>query len=164
MMQTLKSLLELWHARAPREQKLLAVLGVLLAGLGYWLLVLAPARAAAQAAQVRFVAASASLLEVEAGTAQLLGGSAAPARVNGGSLRAQLAQSAQAAGLKITRVQPDSDGAVAIWLEPAPAGSVFAWMGGLYREKGIAVKRLTLAKGEAGLTQAQVAFSAPAAK
>lgn len=160
-MQMFKALGEMWQARAPREQMLLAVLGMLLAGLGYWLLVFSPSRAAAQAAQARFVAASQSLLEVEAGVAALSGTAAAPARANGGSLRAELARTAEAAGLKITRLQPDNDGAVAVWLEPAPVGALFGWMAGLSQEQGIVVKRLTLAKGEAGLAQAQIAFSPP---
>lgn len=164
MMQTLNRVLEMWHARAPREQMLLGVLGVLLIGLSYWLLVLGPARAGAQAARARFVAASENLQEVEAGVAQLVGAAPAAARANGGSLRAELSRSAEVASLKITRLQPDSDGAVAVWLEPAPPSSVFAWISGLYREKGIAVKRLTLSKSENGLAQAQIAFGPPGGK
>lgn len=167
MMPTLNHLLAMWHARPPREQMLLSVLGALLIGLGYWLLVLAPARAGAQAARDRYVAASESLMEVEAGVARISGLSGVAANTgpgNAGSLRAELARSAEAAGLKITRLQPDNDGAVAVWLEPAPPPAVFAWIGGLYRDGGISVKRLSLAKGENGLAQAQIAFGPPGGK
>lgn len=159
MMPMLENLLEIWRARAPREQMLLAVLGVILLAMGYGLFVLSPAHSAARAAKARFAAAAVSLREVEAGLAQLSGVAPALKRAQGGSLRSELARSAQAAGLKVTRLQPDSEGAIAVWLEPAPPAVVFGWIGTLSREEGISVRRLTLSKGEAGQVQTQIAFS-----
>ncbi len=164
MMPMLERLLEIWRARAPRERMLLAVLGAILLAMGYSLLVLIPAHSAARAAKARFAAAAVSLREVEAGLAQLSGVAPAPKRAPSGSLRSELVRSAEAIGLKVTRLQPDSDGAIAIWLEPAAPAAVFGWIGLLSREEGISVRRLTLSKGEAGQVQAQIAFSPPGGK
>lgn len=164
MMPVWERLLEVWRARAPRERLLLTVLGAILLAMGYSLLVLIPAHSAAGAAKARFASAAVSLREVEAGVAQLSGTAPTPKRQQNGSLRSELVRSAEAIGLKVTRLQPDSDGAIAIWLEPAAPAAVFGWIGSLSREEGISVRRLTLSKSEAGQVQAQIAFSPPGGK
>ncbi|MFL6843479.1 MAG: type II secretion system protein GspM [Allosphingosinicella sp.] len=119
---------ELWRARTPRERWLLAVMGVLLAFVLVWLLVLRPLGDMLSQARERHGLAVAELAEARqrAGAiAELEGHRPAPVA---GPLDAFVAQSASAAGFQLSRLQPQGEGRVSIALDSARPQALFGWI------------------------------------
>jgi len=146
-------LAEAWFGRTERERWLLGGLGVLIAGLVLWYGLWTPLQAWSRSAQTRYADASAELAEAEGLAARIR--QVEQTRSQGAAVSPEAVRSAAAAaGLTIVRDQPDGTG-LHVWTEPAPAASVFAWLLGLQRDRGAAVRSLELRKGESGGVQAQ---------
>lgn len=155
----MSSLRDWWAGRTEREQRLLLVLGVILGVLIYWFGLVAPARKAAQSAELRHAAATAELAQVEAGLGQLQ--ALERARGSGrltGPLEPVLRRTAAETGVGISSVQP-SQGGVSARSESVPPGAFFRWIALLQRQYGVRVSELVLLKNPDGSLNVRVGFA-----
>lgn len=128
----------------------------LLGGLVYWQLLYAPLRAAANDAERRHAAATADARAIEAAAGQL---AATGASVDGErSLRADVSSYAAAAGLTLSRLQPEAGGGLTVWIEPAAPTAVFGFIARLAQERGVEPQRLSVERVGEGQVQAQATF------
>jgi type II secretory pathway component PulM len=146
-----------WDARTAREKVLLLGAAALAAVIVYWQLLFTPLHQAAEDAQRRHAVAVADLRAVEAARAALDAAPAQAPRIS--SVRAEL-RSAADAGLVLSRMQPEANGAVTVWFEPAPAPVLFGWIAQLSRERGVSVSRIAVEQAGEGRVQAQATFVA----
>lgn len=147
-----------WTSRSRREQGLLALMGLLAAGLAVWFLLLAPLAAAAEAARGRLFQARADEAVVgalAADIAALAQASAPPARTT--ALDEAVQTTALAAGLDVSRLEQGEAGLQA--LVTGPAQALAPWLLALQTEQGIQVVHLTLLKDEAGRVQADLTLA-----
>lgn len=151
-----------WQERTPREQALLSGLGLLLAVLAVWQLVLSPLAQWREAAAQSYLQADELLEQVRRGAAEAQALQAVAVRretARGGSLRSTVTATARQAGITISRLEPSDDGGLTIWLEEADAQEMQAWLAGLYRDHGIAVGRATVRRHDSReAVRAQISF------
>lgn len=153
-----------WFLRfTPREQLALLVMALVVAA---YLLVVA--------AVLPLERARAQLLDTNAATAAVLQrvdnlASAIMAQREAGSgparsrnLTALLNTSAEAAGLRITRLQPDSRGAVQVRLESVPFSPLLQWMHALELSEGLVIEELSVSQaGSVGIVSATLRVNQP---
>lgn len=124
-----------WLMLSSRDQQLLRVLGVLIAIVvlvyGIWL----PSHRAAQQARI--------LYEQNRELIMLIQSNAGHARTQvaaaGGSLLAVASDAAGSGGLALSRIEPEGDAQVRVWVERADFNTVAAWLAKLSAQ-GISVQ------------------------
>ncbi|MGH8492092.1 MAG: type II secretion system protein GspM [Moraxellaceae bacterium] len=113
-----------WLVLSPRDQKVLRVLGVVIAIVvlvyGIWM----PSHRAAQKAQIQY--------EQNRELLTLIGGSRAQAGRNApvadGSLLVLASNAAASSALAFSRIEPEGDALVRVWVERADFNAVAAWL------------------------------------
>ncbi|MFN3582701.1 type II secretion system protein GspM [Phenylobacterium sp.] len=140
-----------WTTRTPRERLLLGVMAGLLLVFGLWFGVhrpLAQARAAAERRYDRALKEEAAI-EIAAARIRTL-------RTAGGgaSRKAPAAEavnaSAAAAGVTLSRVEPDPVGGVQVAVGGVSPAQLFPWLAALQRDYGVTPRHLTIVKDEQG--------------
>lgn len=141
-----------WAMLQPREQRALTIAASLLAVLvlvyGFWL----PSRQLAAKAQARFETQRALLLQLQSQ------GSVAGATLPGGSVLRVASDSAAASGLVLSRIEPDGEGKVRVWLEKADFNVVAAWLAQL-SSAGLRLEEAQVERLAEGGVSARFAFS-----
>lgn len=134
-----------WDGRSVREQRMLAAMGLLVAAVLVWLLVLRPACAWREAAAERRVEATAGLARIEAG---LVGRT--PPRTAGAKAAMALADveqaartAAEAGGLTVT-LSVDGEGGLAFDAPGATSAALFGWLAALKSEYGVETRAVTV--------------------
>ncbi len=135
-----------WSALTLREQGLIALMLILGLGLGFFYGVLRPinqhyddglrvlAAASAEAGRVKSVVQSARILQ-----------SGAPTRPTGTTnVRAAIGETALAMGITVTRLQPDQNGNLNVWLDAVPTRDFFRWLTVLQKNHGVSVAKATV--------------------
>jgi general secretion pathway protein M len=155
----MSSLRDWWAGRTERERRLLLVLGVVLGALIYWFGLVAPARSAAQSAELRHAGRDAELAEIEAGLGQLQ----ALERARGGGrlsepLEPTLRRTAAETGVGISAIQSTGAG-VSARSETVAPGAFFRWIALLQRQYGVRVAELVLLKNPDGSLNVRVGFT-----
>ncbi len=155
------TLKERWQQLAPRERVLLAAAGAVTACLLAYLLIWQPLfnstdrlreAVAEQRALVQWLIA----IEPEVKALRGARGSHVAA---GGSLLALVDQSSKANGLGqfVTRIQPEGDREVRVWLEQAPYDEIMRWLLTLETDTGVRIAELNVSRGPApGLVSARL--------
>lgn len=142
-----------WAQLQAREQLVLAVGAafalILLLVYGLWL----PSHHVAQKAQQRFEANRVLLQELQSQTGVAAGGAAAP-----GSLLRLASDAANAGNLALSRIEPEGDGGVRVWLEKADFNVVAAWLATLSAQ-GIQLREAQVEKQSGGGVSARLALS-----
>lgn len=143
-----------WSARSPREQRLLAVMGALIALILVWLLVVRPLAGALDAAKARHAAAVAALAEARARSpaARHAGPDRAAAPV-----AARLRQSAAEAGFAAARIENAGPGQVSFAIDAARPPALFAWIAAIERS-GIRVETLQARRNPDRTLRAEARF------
>lgn len=156
-----------WFAtRPPRERALILVALVLGLGAVIWLFGVVPLReakataalshaSAARAHDVVIAARQQALLQRER---EMAGGSAPAAGVASGNLRTLVVQSARTAGLPLTRIQGDTEGAVSLTFEAVDPPLLFGFLLDLESRFGVVVQRASLTQDPDGTVRAVVEF------
>jgi general secretion pathway protein M len=73
------------------------------------------------------------------------------------SLMPLVTREANAQGIRLNRLQPESDGAVSVVLQAQPFNTVVEWLDRLQKTHSIEVQRISLdAEGQPGLVNAQI--------
>jgi len=124
-----------WDGRSVREQRMLAVMGLLIAAVLIWLLVLRPAWTWREAAAERRVAAVASLNRIESGLAALT-----PEKAGAPMPLIEVEQAARSAaeatGLSVA-LSVDETGGIGFEAPGVASAALFGWMATLKTEYGI---------------------------
>lgn len=153
-----------WMGLSDREHWLLGALGatvVLLALVQFALMPLLAWRAE-QYRLLDLVRRDAQLVQSAAAAAQKLKGlNTGPARTSETPLRQAVGSSANALGLAISRIQPDGQTGLTIWVEAITAPVFFRWCHELYEHYGIRATRVSLqSEGDQGLVRVQLSLQA----
>lgn len=131
-----------WDGRSVRERRMLAVMGLLIAAVLIWLLVLRPAWTWRAAAAERRVEATASLNRIEAGLA-----ARAPVEARTPMGLAEVEQAArgaaEAAGLVGLTLSVD-EGGLAFDASGASSAALFGWLTTLKADYGVETRGLTV--------------------
>ncbi|MDF3029766.1 MAG: type secretion system protein [Moraxellaceae bacterium] len=143
-----------WLAMEPREQRALGIGGaaalLLFLVYGLWM----PSHRAAANAEKQFDRNRALLLELQSRTAPSGGGAAAA----GGSLLGLASSSAGASNLVLSRIEPEGDARVRVWLDKADFNRVAAWLATL-SQQGIRLDEAQIERLAEGGVSARLALS-----
>ncbi|MEE2565767.1 type II secretion system protein GspM [Hyphobacterium marinum] len=146
-----------WQGRTGREQGLLAGLALVLGVLVLWYGIIAPVVGWRDTSRARYEVSAERYLHVTAELARIEGSAEAHAvQTYDRPLRTVAGERAAAHGLAISRVLPDGDGQLNLWIEAAPAGSLTDWLSDLDRNHAVRVERLTLDRRADRLVNAQI--------
>lgn len=156
MMQTA---LTWWQGRDAREQRLLAVLGVLLAAMLVWLAILRPLAAFRESAAERHARVAALMPSVRDAAIGIAAEDGAPARGDGRAVRDIVAASANVAGLEFTSSQPEDGGGVLVSIAAVKPTFLFGWIAGLELTEGIVADRVLVQRNDDSTVSAQIGFS-----
>jgi len=126
-----------WASRTARERALLGTLGVLLALVAAWLLIVRPLSDALDAARTRHGAAALALGQAKA-RASTPGGGAVAAT---GPVDSLAARTAAEAGFPGARIASQGPGRATISLDSARPRALFGWVAEMER-RGLVVQRL----------------------
>lgn len=114
-----------WLMLAPRDQQFLRVLAVVIALVilvyGIWL----PSHRAAQKAELQYEKNRELLALIQAGKGQ---GTSASPEAAGSSLLVLASDAAAANALVFSRIEPEGDAQVRVWVERADFNAVAAWL------------------------------------
>ena len=131
-----------WDGRSVREQRMLMVMGLLVAAVLIWLLVLRPAWAWREAAAERRVEATASLSRIETG---LAGQTPTDAKATLALAEVEQAarSAAEAAGLSIV-LSVDGPGGIAFDGSGVTSAALFGWLSTLKTDYGVETRAVTV--------------------
>lgn len=153
-----------WEARTVREQRMLALMAVLLAAVLVWLAVIRPAVAWREAAAVDRARAEADLAWVQAGLRLVAPSTGAPRPViDVDGFQPLVLRTAEAAGLTVT-TGLDASGRLAFRIPDASSAALFGWLSALEREHGIAVVSLGVVENTDATLQVEGALARQAAR
>lgn len=141
-----------WLAsRSPRERLMLGLMALAVFAFALWYGLYAPLLAAREGAQASYRAAVQGQAQVRRTVIRIkaLRGAVKPPQPTA-SPEDAIRSSAEAAGLSLTRVEPDPAGGLRVAIDAAPATSLFPWLADLQRDHGLAAQTLTVVKGEEG--------------
>ena len=131
-----------WDGRSVREQRMLALMGLLIAAVLIWLLIVRPAFAWRAAAAERRVEATASLTRIESGLA-----ARTPTKAGAPMPLAEVEQAArsaaEAAGLNVT-LSVDEAGGIGFDAPGVTSAALFGWLSALKTEYGVDVADVTV--------------------
>lgn len=130
-----------WSGRSLREQRLLMVMGALLAGVILWFGVINPSLDWRAEAAERRAEAEADLALIEAGTARIKGGASS---MSADQVQAAARRAADAGGVNAV-FNPLDDG-VGFSVNGATTATLFGWLAALYSEHGITARVLTVSE------------------
>jgi general secretion pathway protein M len=130
-----------WASLAERERRVLGAGGVVLALVILYLFAWEPLAAARQQRHVELQAARALATQLDQLAAIAPRGAGAPTAGAGQSLLAIVDQSRKASAIDKppTRLQPEGDDTVRIWLEDVPFEALVRWLGDLQARYGVRV-------------------------
>lgn len=148
-----------WHALAPRERAMVAIMLALLAAFAWWYGLLAPLRALRDGAETRYDQAAMTLQSVEAdlGALATAGTTSAPPTQGLEALQRHVLASARDAGLAPSRQRTDADGMFSVEFERVASPALFAWLGALADAHGIAPATLHVERAD-GQLRAEASF------
>lgn len=150
-----------WSGRNARERAMLALMLLAIAVFALWLGAWRPLDAAARAAHLHRLRASADLAEVRALTAAIAERQAQrPPPLSGEALPRAIARSAAAGGVAISRQRTDADGRLVVGIDAVDAPALFAWLDLLARQHGLAPVSLKVEERDGSLV-VEAGFAAP---
>ena len=145
-----------WSGRSVRERDLIALAGVLALGVIDTQALLGPSNNAVEAARADY----ANTAQTHRALAQLAALRSPPSDLVGSGsdrVRAQLARAGEQ-GVLIARIQPETEGAITVWIDAIAPTTLFGWIAGLSREHGVEVRSLRVEREDAGGVTAQITF------
>lgn len=153
--------IEWWHARAPRERRMLAAMFAGIAAFVAWYGVLSPLLSARDRAAARHASAIQAHAEIErslAGVAAAAEGRPVPPA--GDRFHALISDSAGAAGVGIDRREPSSGGDLEIGIDAASTAALLGWLDALRLEHGISPVAVDIERRD-GRLRARLHFGPP---
>ena len=133
-----------WDGRSAREQKMLAVMGLLIAAVLIWLLAVRPAFAWREAAAERRLEATAGLARIQNGLAARTPTKAeAPSSMSLADVEQAARSAAEAAGLTVT-LSAGAAGGLDFDASGAPSTALFGWLAALKADYGVETRAVTV--------------------
>ncbi len=151
-----------WQDRTGRERLLIAGAGGLCAILALYQFVYVPVLAYRDSAYRSYLQAEALMQDVAAGAAQANALKQVTARRSASDepLRVTVTTSAHRAGVSITRLEPDANGGLSVWVEEADARVIQGWIADLQGDHGITVEKATIRRHDGKpMVRAQILFA-----
>jgi len=145
-----------WDGRSAREQKMLALMGLLIAAVLIWLLAVRPAWAWREAAAERRIEATTSLNRLEAGLAARAPKTPRPAMPLA-EVEQAARSAAEAAGLAVT-LSVDEAGGIGFDAPDVTSAALFGWLASLKTDYGVEVRDLTVIENADATLDASGAF------
>lgn len=147
-----------FEGRTRREQVLLTLMALALAGFLLWFGLYRPLAQARAAAERRLDRAAAEAAEVDRAVARLRVLGAARARPAPADPAQAVNASASAAGLTLARLEPDPAGGVQVAVAGVSPSQLFPWLAALQTDYGVAPRHLTVIKDEQGTLSVDATF------
>ena len=142
-----------WYAaQAPRDRRVLLLLGAFLVAVTLWLGVWVPIQDALTVARSRHADALADQrwMIANGDAARRAAGRRTDGSGRGGqALLSTVAASARSAGLTLNRFQPEGSDALAVSLDDAAFGELVIWLEMLAREEGVSVRQASISARDA---------------
>ena len=158
-----------WQGLSERDRRMLGVGIVVVAALLFWALWFDPLQEERRNLTANVAQAEADLVYMQAASQQLAtlqsGGTATVFDRAGRSLLALADASAREAQLAnvLKRVEPVSEGRVAVWLEAAPFDAMAGWLEQMQTRFGVRAEEFSVSRGTvAGLVDARIVLVEPA--
>ncbi len=147
-----------WEGRTVREQRMLAVMAVLLAAVLVWLAVVRPVLDWREAAAAERTRAEADLAFVQAGLRLTAPTATARPVIDVEGFEPLVTRTAAAAGLNLTTGM-DASGLLGFRIPDASSSALFGWLSALERDHGIAVASLGVIENTDATLQVEGALS-----
>ena len=147
-----------WSGRDAREQRLLAVLGVLLLAMLFWLAILRPLAAFRESAAERHDRIAAQMPSVRAAAAGIASEGGVSASKDSRAVRDIVSASATAAGLEFSSTQPEDGGGVRVGIAAVKPTFLFGWIAGLEKDGSVA-DRVLVQRNDDSTVSAEIGFS-----
>ena len=148
-----------WEGRTVREQRMLAVMGLLVVATLVWLAILRPVGMWRETAARERLQAETDLADVRAGLRLLAPATAvSPASVDAQGLEPLVRQTAEASGLVITTGM-DGSGRLGFRISNASSAAVFGWLGTLQTAHGVTVSSLGVVENTDATLQVEGSLS-----
>lgn len=164
----MNGLREWFEQQSPRDRRVLLVGGaVLLLGLVY-ALGLKPFNTHLSQARLAVDGQRKVLVQVQQGVSEILarrgqGGGSTGSLPAGSSLAQIVNQAAGEQQLTLSRMQPDNEGRLQLWLDDAEFDALLIWLGKLEGQYGVQVDSINISRGEVpGRVKVRVALKAGA--
>lgn len=132
-----------WSGRSERERILLGIMGVLVALMLFWLLVIRPIDAARASAQQRLDLATEAAGRVAAVADNVRQARRLTPVALSTTLPEAVGRAAEGAGFTLARLDPQGSDRVMIGISTARSPALFGWLAALQRQ-GVIVERMTL--------------------
>lgn len=145
-----------WTARSPREQFLLATLGVLFAAFVGWYGVALPLQRAAASADAHRARAAQAWADVQAGVTETAGSGGAG--LPDGGIEEAVMASAEASGVALERNRVENAREITVWAKGVDPGALFAWMRTLQKAHGVAAANVTAVRDADGALDVELRF------
>lgn len=148
-----------WYAsREPNEQRVIAALAGLIVLVVLWLAVWSPISDWRATAHNRYQNAQAQLDWMRANESRARALAADHSGASGRrSLLPVITRAAQAQGIQVNRLQPESGGVVSVSIQTQPFNDVLQWLHQLEENNGVTVLRLAAdAQRQPGIVNAQI--------
>jgi general secretion pathway protein M len=146
-----------WDGRTRREQRMLAVMALLVAAVVLWLGVVRPITQRRDAAARDRVRAESELAQVRVAIARLAPAKPGQSPTDAQGLEPVVRQSAGAAGLEITTGM-DASGRLGFSAPRAPSAAVFGWLAALETTHGLRPVSLSVVENADASLQVEGAF------
>lgn len=140
--------------RSPRERMLLLIALVLLVCAGFWQFVLSPVLSAQESAQRQHSAAMRDYVIVRDGITSV--GAATQSATGAPFERSAVLATARAVNLSISRLQPDDNGSIRVWLEDAQTAAVFRFLDTMTTDYAASIGRVQITRNNDGSVAAQI--------
>lgn len=148
-----------WAGRSLREQRLLMIMGALIAGIVLWFGVITPSLNWRADAAERRAEAEANLALIEAGTARIAGEASS---MGADQVQAAARRAADAGGVNVV-FNPLEDG-VGFSVNGASTATLFGWLAALHAEQGIEARILTVSENADATLNAEGLLVGPPAQ
>lgn len=148
-----------YYGREPNEQRIIAGLALVVALTLAWLLMWKPISDWRTVAHNRYQNAQAQLDWVRANESRARAVARSGTAASGGerSLLPVITRSAQAQGIEVNRLQPESNGVVSVSIQGQPFNDLLEWLHQLEENNGVTILRLAVdAEERPGMVNAQI--------
>lgn len=158
MKQRLQPLLDAYNRLAPRERRLLLIAGAVMLVALLYLLVWEPIHLGREAAQRQLADARSVAQQLERAAVQFAGRPTAAPVDRSRSLLSVVDQASRSAtlGKAPSRIQPDGDDVVRVWIEDVPAEALLRWMAELEARHGLQIGSADIERREGGRANARL--------
>ena len=147
----------MWFEKlAPRERVLIAIAAGLFAVFAIWQFLVSPILSGTSAAERQLNAAKRDHTIVSNGLPKMT----AQNNINKAKLnQSGIIETARKTNVAISRVQPESDGKLQVWLEDSPAQNVYSFLSELDRGYSAVTIKAQMTRREGGTIAAQFTFA-----